>query len=60
MLWIQQKELQKAVEFLKVDGVIDLADLMTKHLTAITSRTHTDTLGIAELSGRAEKAAQLR
>ena len=45
---------------LKVDGVINPADLMTKHLTAATSKTHTDTLGIAELSGRAEKAAQLR
>ena len=60
MLWIQQKELQKAVEFLKVDGVINPADLMTKHLAAPTARTHADTLGITELTGRAEKAANLR
>ena len=60
MLWIQQKELQKSVDFLKVDGVINPADLMTKHLGAPTAKTHVDTLGITELRGRAEKAANLR
>ena len=59
-LWIQQKELQKAVEFLKVDGVINPADLMTKYMPAPTASTHKETLRTVDREGRAGKATQLR
>jgi thymidylate kinase len=32
VLWLQQKELQQAVQFLKVPGADNTSDLMTKHL----------------------------
>jgi hypothetical protein len=60
MLWIQQKELRNAVEFLKVDGVVNPADLMTKYLAAPTASIHKETLRIEDQSGRSKHASKLR
>ena len=60
MLWIQQKELQNSVEFLKVHGVVNPADLMTKHLAAPTAQVHKDTLQMQDKSGRAVNASKVR
>ena len=60
MLWIQQKELQNAVEFLKVLGVVNPADLMTKHFAAPTAQVHKDTLQMQDQSGRAINASKVR
>ena len=60
MLWIQQKELKNGVDFLKVDGVVNPADLMTKHLAAPTAQIHMETLQMSDRSGRASNASKLR
>ena len=60
ILWIQQKELRNSVEFLKVDGVVNPADLMTKNLAAPTANVHKETLKIEDRSGRAQNASNLR
>jgi hypothetical protein len=60
MLWIQQKELKNGVDFLKVDGVVNPADLMTKHLAAPTAQIHMETLQMSDRSGRAPNASTLR
>ena len=60
ILWIQQKELRNPVEFLKVDGAVNPADLMTKNLAAPTASIHKETLRIEDRSGRALNANKLR
>ena len=60
MLWIQQKELKNSVEFLKVHGVVNPADLMTKHLSAPVALVHKETLQLQDRSGRAQGASELR
>ena len=60
MLWIQQKEVKNSVEFLKVHGVVNPADLMTKHLAAPTAAVHKETLQIQDRSGRAQGATEIR
>ena len=60
MLWIQQKELRNAVEFMKVDGAVNPADLMTKNLAAPTASIHKETLRIVDQCGRAQNASNLR
>ena len=60
ILWVQQKELQKAVEFMKVHGVMNPADLMTKHLVTASMEEHMDRLQLRPEKGRAKSAANLR
>ena len=60
MLWIQQKELKNSVEFLKVHGVVNPADLMTKHLSAPVAAVHKETLQMQDRSGRAKGASEVR
>jgi hypothetical protein len=60
MLWIQQEELRNAVEFLKVERVINPAGLMTTYLAAPTASVHKETLRIEDQSGRSKHASKLR
>ena len=60
ILWVQQKELQRAVEFLKVHGVANPADLMTKHLQAAPVEEYMKWLQLRPEKGRAKSAANLR
>ena len=46
MLWLQEKELQKDVEFEKVSGTANPADLMTKHLTQPECEDYCTDLGL--------------
>ena len=60
ILWVQQKELQKAVEFLKVHGVSNPADLMTKHLAVTPMEEYMERLQLFPEKGRAKSAANVR
>ena len=53
LLWVQEKRAQDEVDFRKVEGTKNPADLMTKHLSSGKAVEHTGKLGIEFRSGRA-------
>ena len=59
MLWIQQTAAEKRLEYGKVLGTDNPADLMTKHLSADMIERHCTKLASEWPEGRAEKAPNL-
>jgi len=59
-LWLQEKVRSKELDVLKVAGVENPADLMTKNLDAETMKKHVSRLGFYVEDGRAESAPKLR
>ena len=59
-LWLQERVRSKELEVLKVAGVSNPADLMTKHLDANTMWKHANKLGFYTAPGRSELAPKLR
>ena len=57
MLWVQEKRDGGEVEYRKVGGKENPADLMTKYLTGVMLDAHTGRLGLRFRSGRAEKSS---
>ena len=58
-LWIQQVNAEKALEYDKVAGEYNIADLMTKDLDSITMNKHCVALGMEFTEGRNLLAAKL-
>jgi hypothetical protein len=59
VLWLQQQVAKKIIPLVKVDGSINCADLLTKHLTVAVQERHVKTMQMEFREGRAQKAAQL-
>jgi len=59
-LWLQEKVRSKELDVLKVAGVDNPADLLTKNLDAETMWKHTSRLGFYAEDGRAASAPRLR
>ena len=55
-LWVQQRVLSKELKLLKVMGVDNIADMMTKHLAADLIKSICGQMGFAALDGRAATA----
>ena len=58
-LWLQEQCAKKIVPLRKIPGEINIADLMTKHLTAIVIQKHVGNMNLEFRSGRSDKAAKL-
>ena len=58
-LWIQEQQLRNVVAFQKISGLVNPADLFTKHLSRECIDKYVDMLGAVKTEGRSEKAAQL-
>ena len=58
-LWIQEQALGKAIDFVKVHGLVNPADLMTKHLGKELLEKHAAALGFVAKDGRATVASKL-
>ena len=58
-LWLQEQCAKKIVPLTKIPGEINIADLMTKHLTAIVIQKHVGNMNLEFRSGRSDKAAKL-
>ena len=58
-LWLQEQSLRQAVEFIKVKGTANPADLMTKHLARAQVDQYLEALGYEVREGRAEAAVKL-
>ncbi len=54
LLWIQEKSRNKELEFVKIKGDLNPADLMTKHVTNARAKHPCETLGLYRREGRAE------
>ena len=59
-LWIQERVRNKELGMKKVDTKSNVADLMTKHLTAEVMRVHLDNLGITMMEGRSKAIPDLK
>jgi hypothetical protein len=59
MLWVQEKREDNSVQFKKVDGLKNPADLMTKNNGSPTLDEHCRRLKLQEEAGRANKASNL-
>ena len=59
ILWLQQKELKKQLEVLKVAGTENPSDLLTKHVDRRLCEEHVGRLGCRFADGRADSAMQL-
>ena len=60
LLWIQEKEKRDEVEFVKVEGRLNPADLMTKCLGRQRAEEHSRRLGQKEAEGRAKLGLELQ
>ena len=58
-LWLQEQCAKKLVPLIKIPGEINVADLMTKHLTGIVIKKHVANLNMEFSAGRSAKAAKL-
>ena len=58
-LWLQQEQARRLLPLQKVDGAINPADLMTKHLPEAVIKKHVRLLRLELAQGRAGNAAQL-
>merc|ERR1712051_1048493 len=52
LLWVQEKVVKEVVEYRKVAGLINPADLGTKHLERESIQRHMRSWGLEEKSGR--------
>jgi hypothetical protein len=59
-LWLQERIREKQLEVVKVPGVSNPADLLTKNLDAATMWKHVTKLGFHSAPGRAKSAPTLR
>ena len=60
LLWVQEKSTRKELEFKKVPGETNPADLMTKHLTEVKAKGHCEKLQIRAREGRAEVSLKVQ
>ena len=60
LLWIQEKELRVEVEYKKIDGKLNPADLMTKYLLREKLEEHSRRLGQKHEEGRAQSGLTLQ
>ena len=60
LLWVQQKSEQEELSFVKVEGTVNPADLMTKYVNAEKLWRHAARLGLEQKSGRAECGLELQ
>ena len=58
-LWIQQAACSKRIEYLKVNGTLNPADTLTKHLAEPLRASHFARLNMEFLDGRAGAAPEL-
>ena len=58
-LWIQQAACSKRIEYLKVNGTLNPADALTKHLAEPIRMSHFARLEMEFLDGRATAAPEL-
>ena len=58
-LWLQEQHLREVIEFVKVSGTANPADLMTKHLSRDLIDQYMVHMGVALREGRAVATAQL-
>ena len=59
VLWLQQQVAKKIIPLIKVDGSVNCADLLTKHLGAQIQQRHVETMQLEFKERRAQLAAQL-
>ena len=59
-LWIQDVQEKEGVEYHKVLGTENPADLMTKYLTREVADKHTNALGQEVREGRAQKGLEMQ
>ena len=59
LLWIQQKQCRGEIEFRKVPGSDNVADLWTKNVDQIVRNKHMQQIGFRYEEGRADKAVKL-
>ena len=59
VLWLQEQEVRRRLPLAKIDGKINCADLMTKHLQQQDMEMHIETLNIKFRDGRAQKSPEL-
>ena len=57
-LWVQQAACSKRIEYLKVAGTLNLADLMAKHLAEALKDQHCKSAGLMFVARRADKAPE--
>ena len=58
-LWIQQAARAKTIEYVKILGLHNPADMLTKHLSEAPRSKHAETAGIKYLPGRPKVAPEL-
>ena len=58
-LWLQEQELKRAVEIVKVPGSQNVADIFTKYLGHARMEQHLTTMNLEYRTGQAHIAAQL-
>ena len=56
LLWIQEKREKEEIDYRKVAGAINSADLMTKHVSQAVMEGHCQRLGQSFREGRAKEA----
>jgi len=59
MLWVQQKQMRGEVEFKKVLGSNNVADLWTKNVDQNVRNKHMLEIGFRYAEGRAKRAVEL-
>jgi hypothetical protein len=59
-LWIQQVSAEKRLRFGKVDGKLNVADLMTKHVSQELCKSHCEKMHFERREGRHDKAPALK
>ena len=59
MLWVQQKQMRGEVEFQKVLGSKNVADLWTKNVDQVVRNRHMQQIGFRYVEGRAKKVVEL-
>ena len=57
-LWIQEASAKRSIQFEKVRGDSNVADLMTKHLVTETAEKHFQSLGLKKISGDRKQQAR--
>jgi hypothetical protein len=60
LLWIQEKESKKELAFVKVDGAVNPADLMTKHVPAGKVEAHSRKMRLKVKEGTAQAGLKVQ
>lgn len=58
-LWLQEQQLRQVIEFRKIHGLKNAADLLTNHVPRDVMVKHVEALGLEWRTGRSKVAAQL-